>query len=453
MKGIITTHIKAKAGFAVMAMLLMQLGAIAQVTEQEFTLLQAQDYAIKNSYQTKTAQNDADIANISTDEILATGLPQINGSLQYLNNIYAPYTIIPPDGFFPGSPEQRLRFQQPHNVTAGISLNQLLFSGTWLVGLEASKSYAQLQTKIIKKSSIEVKNQVAQSYYLALVAVENVSLLKESRGPLEKTLNDTKAYYENGFAEKQDVDQLQLTLSDLDVQISYAEQQQKLSLDLLKFQMGFPLQGEIKLTDTVETLMATDAASLMQAPFSAEQNIDYELAASGLRMQQLNVKAKKAAYLPTLAGFWTIQTQAQRQEFNFFDTSKPYLYGNFWGLQLSVPILSGGQRKHALSKAELEVKKVEDQVMLAQQGAELEYRAAKIEMDNAIRVFDASKNSLELAKSIYKTSEIKYSEGVASSFDLTQRNGQSIQAQGAYIQAMLNLLKAKNRLAKALNQY
>ncbi len=451
MNGIITTHIKAKAVFAMMAMLLMQLGAIAQVTEQEFTLLQAQDYAIKNSYQTKTAQNDADIANISTDEILATGLPQINGSLQYLNNIYAPYTIIPAGQFGPN--EQRLRFQQPHNATVGISLNQLLFSGTWLVGLEASKSYAQLQTKLIKKSSIEVKNQVAQSYYLALVAVENVTLLKESRGPLEKTLNDTKAYYENGFAEKQDVDQLQLSLSDLDVQINYAEQSQKLTLDLLKFQMGFPLQGEIKLTDTVETLMATDAASLMQAPFSAEQNIDYELASSGLRMQQLNVKAKKAAYLPTLAGFWTIQTQAQRQEFNFFDTSKPYLYGNFWGLQLSVPILSGGQRKHALSKAELEVKKVEDQVMLAQQGAELEYRAAKIEMDNAIKVFDASKNSLELAQSIYKTSEIKYNEGVASSFDLTQRNGQSIQAQGAYIQAMLNLLKAKNRLAKALNQY
>jgi outer membrane protein len=451
MNGIRTKRIKAKGFFAMMSMLLLQLGAMAQVTEQEFTLLQAQDYAVKNSYQTKTAQNDADIANISTEELIATGLPQINGSLQYLNNIYAPYTIIPAGQFGPN--EQRLRFQQPHNVTAGVSLNQLLFSGTWLVGLEASKSYAQLQTKLIKKSSIEVKNQVAQSYYLALVAVENVTLLKESRGPLEKTLNDTKAYYENGFAEKQDVDQLQLSLSDLDVQINYAEQSQKLTLDLLKFQMGFPLQGEIKLTDSVDILMSTDAASLMQAPFTAEQSIDYELASSGLRMQQLNVKAKKAAYLPSLAGFWTIQTQAQRQEFNFFDTSKPYLYGNFWGLQLSVPILSGGQRKHALSKAELEVKKVEDQVILAQQGAELEYRAAKIEMDNALKVYEASRNSLELAKSIYKTSEIKYSEGVASSFDLTQRNGQAIQAQGAYIQAMLNLLKAKNRLAKALNQY
>jgi outer membrane protein len=285
------------------------------------------------------------------------------------------------------------------------------------------------------------------------VAVQNVALLKEAREPLQKTLNDTKAYYENGFAEKQDVDQLQLTLNDLDVQINYAEQQQKLVLDLLKFQMGFPLQGEIKLTDTVDNLMATEAASLMQAPFVAEQSIDYELASSGLRMQQLNVKSKKAAYLPTMAGFWTIQTQAQRQEFNFFDTSKPYLYGNFWGLQVSVPILSGGQRKHALSKAEVEVKKMEDQQMMAQQGAELEYRAAKSELDNAIKVFDASKNSLDLAKSIYKTSEIKYSEGVASSFELTQRNSQAIQAQGAYIQSMLKLLNAKNRLAKALNQY
>jgi len=169
-------------------------------------------------------------------------------------------------------------------------------------------------------------------------------------------------------------------------------------------------------------------------------------------MQKLNVKAKKSAYLPTLAAFLTFQTQAMRNEFNFFDTSKPYLYGNLWGLQLNVPILSGGQRKHAVSKADVEVRRYTDMLAFTQQATELEYRSARAEFDNANKVYESSKRSLKLANDIYNTSDIKYKEGIATSFDLTQRNTQVIQAKGAYIQATLGLLNAKTRLTKALNQ-
>jgi len=371
--------------------------------------------------------------------------------MQYTSYIKVPDMIIPAGAFAPQ--ELRVQFQQPENVTLGITAQQLVFNGTWLVGLEASKSYELLQQKNIRKTEIQIKEDVAKAYYLALVSAENVKILLESRAALSNTLRDTEAMYENGFTEKQDVDQLMLSVNEIDIQISYAEQQQRNVVDMLKMQIGFPISNELVLTDNIDGVVASDdSASLMNATFNSQNTIDYELTQQGLTMQKLNVKAKKSAYLPTLAAFLTFQTQAMRNEFNFFDTSKPYLYGNLWGLQLNVPILSGGQRKHAVSKADVEVRRYTDMLAFTQQATELEYRSARAEFDNANKVYESSKRSLKLANDIYNTSDIKYKEGIATSFDLTQRNTQVIQAKGAYIQATLGLLNAKTRLTKALNQ-
>lgn len=442
---------KAKSLIMVLLVVFLAHGMQAQGDSSSFTLVQAQEFALKNAFSVKSVKYDAEVANNTTQELIGIGLPQINGSATYLNNIYAPYSIIPAGAFGPS--DFRIRFQQPHNLTLGVTASQLLFDGTWLVGLEASKSYEQLQNKNIEKSEINTKNDIAQSYYLAVVAGESLKVLKSSRDALANTLKDSEAYYDAGFLEKQDVDQLKLALNDLDIQITYAEEQARFTKDLLKFQMGYPLQKEITLTDDAATLMSLDSNSLLNAPFNPQQNIDVELAQSGLMMQQLNLKAKKAAYLPNLAAAWTIQTQAQRSEFNFFDTKEPYLYGNFLAIQLNVPILSGGQRKYATKKAEVEVRRLTDMKTLAEQAAELEYRNAKKELDNAMKVYSSSQESLRLAEDIYKTAEIKFKEGIGSSMDLTQRNTQVLQAQGSYIQAMLKLLQAKNNLAKALNQY
>jgi len=162
--------------------------------------------------------------------------------MQYTSYIKVPDMIIPAGAFAPQ--ELRVQFQQPENVTLGISAQQLVFNGTWLVGLEASKSYELLQQKNIRKTEIQIKEDVAKAYYLALVSAENVKILLESRAALSNTLRDTEAMYENGFTEKQDVDQLMLSVNEIDIQISYAEQQQRNVVDMLKMQIGFPISNE-----------------------------------------------------------------------------------------------------------------------------------------------------------------------------------------------------------------
>lgn len=425
--------------------------AQAVSAQSQLSLLQAQDYAIKNSFALKNTRFDAEVATTTTKELIATGLPQIDGSASFQHNIYAPYSIIPAGSFGPN--EQRIRFQQPYNLTMGVTATQLLFSGTWLVGLEASKAYELLQQSNIDKTEQQVKDQVSDLYYLAIVSGENVSILESSQKSIDVTLQETQALLQAGFAEQQDVDQLALALSQLAIQIAYAKDQQINSLRMLKFAIGMPLSEELTLTDSAESLMSTDANALLQAPYDPNVNVDVQLVQRGLTMQHLNVKSKKAAYMPTLAGFFTVQTQAQRNKVNFFDSKEPYLYGNFWGLSLNVPILSGGQRKYATQKASVEVKRMESQLDFVKQQALLNYESARIELNNANQTFALSKQSMDLAQQLYDKENTKYKEGIGSSFDLTTRNSNLISTKGNYIQSMLRLLQSKNKLAKALGQY
>ena len=221
---------------------------------------------------------------------------------------------------------------------------------------------------------------------------------------------------------------------------------------MLKFQIGMNLSTELVLKDNLDTFMSASAADLLSTTFVVDNNIDVQMATNTLALQNLNLKSKKAAYLPNIGAFINFQTAAYRQEFNMFDTKLPYFYGNLWGVTMNIPILSGGMRKYEVKKVEVEVRRMEEVEVLAKKTAEIEYRSARSELSNALESYESSKSSLTLAKNILNKSKVKFTEGMGTSFDVTERNNQLVQSQATYIQAMMRVLNARTKLAKSLNQ-
>ena len=422
----------------------------AQAQTQQLSLIQAQDYAVQNSFQVKNAQHDKSSADLTSDELLGIGLPQLNGSLQYQNFINLPTSIIPGDFFGAPGQDVKVQFGVPHQMTAGLSASQLLFDGTWLVGLQASKAYAELQRKNIQKSEIDIRSKTAEAYSTALTTQANLLVLRDMLANMQKLLNDTEAMQREGFSEQQDVDQLMLSVNELIIQIGYTEQYVKITKDLLKFTIGMALSTEIELTDTWESLTTPVGDDLLT--FNASSTIDVQLAENGLLMQQLNVKSKKAALMPNLAAFYNVQTQGLRDEFDYFNTSLPWFPIQLWGIQLNVPILSGGSKSKTIKKTEVEVKRMTDMVSMTKEAVQLEYNTATTELAFSKKRMAQSKSNLELAKSILQKEEIKYREGLSNSFNITQRNQQVINAQSAYTNAAIAHMNAQTKLNKVLNK-
>jgi outer membrane protein TolC len=432
------------------AILLLTYAANVAAQTQQLSLIQAQDYALKNAFQVKNAQHDKTSADLTSDELIGIGLPQLNASLQYQNFINLPTSIIPGDFFGAPGQDVKVQFGVPHQMTAGLSASQLLFDGTWLVGLQASKAYAELQRKNIQKSEIDVRAKTAEAYSAALTTRANLAVLRDMLINMQRMLNDTEAMQREGFSEQQDVDQLMLTVNELMIQIGYTEQYVNITKDLLKFTIGMPLSTEIELTDTWESLTETAGEDVLS--FNPSSSIDVQLAENGLLMQQLNVKAKKAALMPNLAAFYNLQTQGLRDEFDYFDTSLPWFPIQLWGIQLNVPILSGGSKSKTIKKTEVEVTRMTDMVSMTKEAVQLEYNTATTELSFSKKRLSQSKANLELAKSILQKEETKYREGLSNSFNITQRNQQVLDAQSAYTGAAISLMNAQTKLNKVLNK-
>lgn len=419
--------------------------------QQSLTMAAAKEYAVQNAFQVKSKNFDAQSAKLQTEELIAIGLPQISGSIQYQNFIDRPTSILPGDFF--GMPGQNVavQFGVPQTLTAGINASQLLFDGSWLVGLQASKAYAALQNKNIIKSEIEVKRATEEAYHLAVIAQESIALLTASRDLLAGTLEHTKALNKEGFLETQDVEQLTLSLNELEARIRVAKTQALIAQTLLKFTIGMNVDEEITLADNSATILDSFNAQLVQSPFNAENLIDNQIIKEGLSLQKLSVKNQQAGLLPSLAAFYSVQRQAQRQEFNFLDGNEPWYPTQLWGLSMNVPIVSGGRKTKSIQRAGVEVKRMEETLAFSNNAAKLEYQVGMAEYMNATQNVDLATQSYTLASSILNKTQIKFDQGTSSSFELSRQTSQLLQAEVSLIQARLSLMNAQTRLSKSLN--
>ncbi len=423
---------------------------------KEFTLKEAQDYAIKNAYNAKVDSLNLAIAIKKVKETTAIGLPQVNGEVKFQNFLDIPTTVIPANAFNPTAPEGELvgvQFGTDYSTTASITASQLIFDGSYLVGLRAARTYTDLSRRTLSNTELEIKDMVAQAYYTALVADENVKVLEATLKNMDKLYAETKAIYDNGLVEEQDVEQMQLTVANMQNALTRAERQSGLTKDLLKLQMGMELSATIGLKEDMEAVAGSaDVESLVSKEFNAGNHPQYQMAQTGEALSLLDLKNKRSAYYPKVGAFFTHQQQALRNNFDVFE-NLPWYPSTLWGINITVPIFSSNMRRSQVSQAKLELEKTQVQVKQLDQSLQLEARSAKAEYSSAYEVFNTEKENLALAERIQTKTLKKYKEGLASSMELTQAQNQYLTTQGNYINAAMQLLSAKARLDKVMNNY
>ncbi len=418
-----------------------------------FTLSEVQEYAIQHNTNAQNARLDITQAEKDVWETTAMGLPQANASVGYTDNLSLMTTLIP--NFFEGKPDELVpvQFGTQHNASASFSVNELIFSGPYIVGLQTAKIYKSLSVQTSKKTDIEVKATVSQTFYLILMSEESLGILQSNYENLEKTFNDTKAMYNSGLAEETDVDQLQISVYSLENTINSMKRQIATTKKLLNFQMGLPLDQKISLKGTLDDFIEKiDLAVLLNSEFNVENNIDYKLLDVQEKLSYMSMKKEKAEYLPSLSASFTHQQMAMRDQFNFFDFNKKWYPTSMLSFNLSIPIFSSGSRHVRVQKAELALQKAQNNKESGKQSLILSARQARDNYLNALDKYKTQQKSIDLARKILDRTTVKYKEGMASSMEVTQANDQYLKAQSDYTSAMVDLLNAKIDLDKAFNR-
>ena len=428
-------------------------GIIWSQNEISLSLEEAISYALEHNRNAKNASRDIEAAEKQQWETIAIGLPQINAGISYQNNIKQQVSLIPAE-FFGGNPGEfeEVIFGTKQNTQGFASLNQLIFNGSYIVGLQASRVFLEISKFAKEKTDLEVRQAVIKTYGNVLVSEESIRILENNKEVLDKNVNETQKIYDNGLAELEALEQLQITLQSIESSLNKAYRFNEITKKMLNVVIGLEINETVILSDKLEDLTFKKRNNTIAVnQENLDNNIDLKIAENNKASKELLVKLEKSNALPTLNAYLNGSFSGFSNNFSFLERGQNWYGASVVGVNLSIPIFSSLGRSAATQRAKINYEKAKDDYIEIEQNLILQLETVKNEYQFAIEDLDIKKKSLALAERIESKNQTKFFEGVGSSFDLRQAQTQLYNAQSELLQAMLSVINKKTELETVLN--
>ncbi|SHE44406.1 Outer membrane protein TolC [Arenibacter palladensis] len=442
-----------KNSFLALLMLFIASWSYAQEQTYSFTLEEAINFAIENNYGAINADRDLLDAQKQKWETIATGLPQISGAVSYQNQLKQPVSLLPgelagqePGTFIP------IIFSQPQTASATATLKQQIFDGSYIVGIQATKAFIAYSDNNKVKTELDVRKSVVEAYGNVLLSQESIAILEKNKANLEKNLFETQKLFENGLGDEESVEQLQITLSSVDNQLKNSLRLQSITLQMLNLIMGLDIDAPTQLKENLSDLAQDQIRlDLLDEDLVMDNNIDFKIVDNLNQQRELELKLQKSLALPTLNAFINYGSTSYSDRFNFLGNDSEWFDSSILGFDLSIPIFSSLGRSAKTARAKIALEKARTQKSETEQSIRLQHQTAKSNYLFSIEQYNTASENLALAERIEKKNEIKYSEGLATSFELRQAQTQLYDAQQEYLQSMVEVINNKTALETVLN--
>ena len=420
--------------------------------DMELTLDQCIDLAIENNENLKNAKLEEKISKALSREYLSVGLPQINfdGGLKYNHDV--PKSLIDISRFMPGVPEgteQEVSFGQDYDGRVDLFINQMIFNGSYFVGLSAAKELVKLSKKLTRRNEIDIVETVQKAYYTVLNTKKRIDLVNSNLDRLQNLLNEMKQLYENGFIEKLDVDRIQVAFNNLKSEKIKADRLYKLSNEVLNFQVGLPVGTEVKLIGN----LSEDIVNQFQyniSDFDYSNRIEYSILKTDKNLKFYDLKNNRSQYLPQVYANYNYGYNTASSNYDlFFENDRWKSFGTL-GLKVIIPIFDGFLKRSKINQSKFKIEQIENQMLFLERSINLQINQSIANYENTKESLKISKENLELAQNVYNSTEIKYREGVGSNLELIDSNNSLKTAQNQYYNSLYESIIASIDIKKTL---
>ena len=435
----------------ILFLFLLVVGLSLKAQEEEntrFSLDQATQYAMQNSYVLFNTKQDVTIAQKQVWETITTGLPQVSGTANYSMYLNLPVSLLPGE-FFGEDPGTYIpvKFGQDYSADFGFSVSQQVFDGSWIVGVSSAELYLNLAKQANEKTEIDIRNAVAQAYYTVLISERYRVVMLENLNNTTDLYEETKVYYDNGFREQQDVDQLRILQKNAENEVLRSERELKIAKTVLKYTMGYNMNQEIELTDDIDVFVSPLEKETNTVDLDLVEHVDYRIAQSNFEVSEKLYRLEKVAYLPKLDAFYSYSKTSYGNKANLLQEA--WFPSSLIGFKASIPIFNSGNKRAKVQIARIKLDKAENDMRYAGITLQKDYLTASAEMETAREQFQNTRENLDLAQSILDKTHIKFNNGMISSAELSQQESQYITTWQQLVTATLSLLQADLNLKKA----
>jgi len=412
---------------------------------QKISLQEAKKLALENNTNIMNSQLDLKIAKKKIWETTATGLPHIDAKSSY--TFYPKVPSLPATFFDPNAnPDDVIALMVKQNIVADFTVSQLIFNGAYIVGLQASKTYYNLSEQNDEKTKLDAIETVVNTYHMIQMAEESRKILAQNLENIDKTKGEIAEMYKQGFMEKTDVDQLEVTANTIRNAINQIDSNLDTGYRLMKIQLGIDENVKIELTDQMESSdsLSTSSLQLILEQFNIEQNVDYKLIQTSEEAAKLTLKLAKSKFLPTVSGFYNHTEKLKTPLFDFAPK-------DLIGVNLSLPIFSSGERSSAVAQKRMEFEKAQNTRKFVSNNLFLQASQYQNDLKLKLEKYQNQMESKELSDNIYQRTLEKYKLGMASSMDLMNSQNQYLTNLTNYYQSIYELQEAKSKLEKLFN--
>ena len=429
--------------------LAFHLVASAQEKSLHLSLEEAIQFALENSYNMQASNNEISAAKATVWETTSSGLPQINASVDYQNFLKQPVSLADFDG---DGVDEQFVFGRKQNLSASVTVSQLLFDGSYLVSLQASKTFLKISEQANEKTELLTREAVINAYGSVLVSEKSIEILTGNLKILEKSLQDAQKIYENGFNEEEDVEQLKITFGTLKNQLNNVERMKTIAYQMLNLALGSSMDTALILTDDLDSLVEQNInLGIISESFEVSKHIDFQIAENDRAAKRLLMKLEQSKALPSLSAFVNYGGQAFSDSFSFLKGSQQWFDSSLLGVSLKLPIFSSLGRQSRINQARIALETSDFRLEETKQRLSLLAEKAKSDYQLSVDNYLTAKRNVGLAERIEKKQRIKFFEGISSSFDLLQAQNQLYTQQQNYVQSMLDVIAQKAALENALN--
>lgn len=441
-----------KCLFPVLVFLLSFSSVQAQEIAQ-LTLNESIQFAIENNVNTKNARLETLISKATIKETTSRGLPQINGSFNFDHNPKIPIVFLPNQPPFgdPSNPSDVIpaRFGVSYSSGLGVNMTQMIFDGSFFVGLRAAKTFAQLTDLDLVKSENDVIENVKKAYFGVLVNQERIRLSASNLSRIDSLLKETKALYEAGFSEKIDVSRIQVQRNNTFTQFERSRTAWEISKEILKLQMGMPLTVDVLITETLQELNPREELNRLLVE-EGDSRVEYDQIKTQVELVHLDLKNNTSQYMPTIDFVANARRSGAGNSLNTVFNEQNWFGSSLLGISMNIPIFDGFSKSARIQKNRIQISQLENQSYYLNDSFKNEIFTAKTNLKNNLNILDVQLENLDLAKEVFEIARIKYQEGVGSNLELVDADGALIEAEINYLAALYDGLISKVDLQKAL---
>jgi outer membrane protein len=428
-------------------------GVQAQNAPTPMSLQQCIEYAKVNNPNLKNAEAGIQAAKARVGETVATGLPQIAANADLGSNFIIPTSFLPA-GFFPTAPPGQdfvgVKFGTQYVGRATIDVNQMIFNGSYFVGLRASRTYTELSRKDLISSQTDVVTAIKKAYYGVLVSAERLALVEKNVQRLDSLLNQTKVMYNNGFAEKIDVSRIAVQYNNIVTAKKTSTIGLEIGMNILKFQMGLPMTENITLSDNLESIQLQVLNDDFKKDFTYSNRIEYSKLEINHALTELDIKNTNAQYLPNLNLYGSYGASYGTNTFDNF-----IAFGSQWrdlgviGIRANIPIFDGLRKSNQVQQKRIALQQIENTKVLVKNQIDMEQEQATLTFANNLETLKTQRANMELAQEVYNVSVIKYQQGVGSNIEVINADASYKEAQTNYYASLYDALIASVDLEKS----